>query len=305
MAGPFILLALGGCLYWLALVGWTYRLLTRPPRQTYAAAVSKGRPGDPGELDTPLPFEAWTLRTRGLGVSVWEVRGGNPKGPVAIVTHGWGSGKVGSLKRVPMLAGLCSRVVLWDMPGHGESGGASALGLHEADDLRALIERVGEDRPIVLCGSSMGAGVAIAAAERSNAVALVVAEAPYRLAPTPARNVLGLRQMPKALNLAPALSLVGLLATGRWTGPGLNAAMGEPFDRAAHAARLACPLLVLHGDADTTCPIEDGRAIAHAAPRGQFIEIPGGTHHNLWKDASCRATIERAYTDAIADLARS
>lgn len=299
-----MLLALGGLIYWLALVGWTYRTLTRPPRQTYAAAVAKGRPGDPGELDAPLAFESWSLQGPSGGMNIWDVPGHAPGGPVAIVTHGWGSGKVNALKRVPLLAGLCSHVVLWDMPGHGESGGTCTLGLCEAQDLLALIERLGEDRPIVLCGSSMGAGVSIEAAAGSKAVALVVAEAPYRLAPTPARNVLRSRHAPTALNLSPALTLVGLLATGRWTGPGLNASKGVPFDRAHHAARLACPLVVLHGDADTTSPIEDGRAIAHAAARGQIVEIPGGTHHNLWKDAPCRATMERAYTDAIADLAR-
>lgn len=304
MAGLILLLALGALLYWLALVGWTFRLLTCPPRQTYASAVSKARPGDPGELDTPLAFESWSLQSVGRDIKVWEIPGRAPGGPVAIVTHGWGSGKVNALKRVPLLAGLCTRVMLWDLPGHGESGGRCTLGLREVDDLLALIERVGVERPIVLCGSSMGAGVSIAAAARSKAVALVVAEAPYRLAPTPARNVLRSRHAPTALNLAPALSLLGLLASGRWTGPRLDSARFGTFDRAAHAAGLACPLLVLHGDSDTTCPIEDGKAIALAAPCGRFLVISGGTHHNLWKDASCRATMERAYTDAIADLSR-
>lgn len=302
--GLMMLLALGGLLYWFVLVAWTVRSLTHPPRQTYAAAVAKGRAGDPGELDHPRAFSSWTVQSQGRDLAVWDVPGDASDGPVAIVTHGWGSGKVNALKRVPLLASLCSRVIVWDMPGHGESGGVCTLGVRETQDLLAFVERVGTDRPIILCGSSMGSGVSIAAAAGSSAVALVVAEAPYRLAPTPARNVMRLRNAPTTLNLGPALAYIGLQASGRWTGPSLDTREAA-FDRATLAASLACPLLVLHGDADATCPVDDGKAIAQACPQGRFVEIPAGTHHNLWKDEACRATMEREYTAAITALAHA
>ena len=302
--GLLLLLALGGLMYWFVLVAWTIRSLQRPPRQTYASAVARGRAGDPGELERPRDFTAWTLRSQGRELAVWEITGDTKDGPVAIVTHGWGSGKVNALVRVPLLATLCSRVIVWDLPGHGESGGVCTLGLHECRDLLNLIERVGSDKPVVLCGSSMGAGVNIAAASRCEGVALVIAEAPYRLAPTPARNVMRLRKAPTTINLMPALAWIGLRSTGRWTGPSLDTAEGA-FDRAALAAELLRPLLVLHGDADATCPLEDGNAIAAACPHGEIVEISGGTHHNLWKDAACRATMDREYTAAIRDVASS
>lgn len=301
LLGLVLLLALGGLVYWLVLVAWTIRSLQRPPRQTYASAVAKGRAGDPGELDGSREFAAWTLQSQGRKLAVWDIVGEVEHGPVAIVTHGWGSGKVNALVRVPLLASLCSRVILWDLPGHGDSGGVCTLGVRERLDVLNLIERVGFDRPIVLCGSSMGAGVNIAAASRCEGVALVLAEAPYRLAPTPARNVMRLRKAPTAINLKPALAWIGLRTTGRWTGPSLDTA-DEAFDRSALAAKLRRPLVVMHGDVDATCPLEDGKAIAAACPHRKFVEISRGTHHNLWKEPACRATMEDAYIDAIRGL---
>lgn len=299
VGGLWLLLTLGGVVYWLLLVASTARTLTHPPRQTYASAVSRAQPGDPSELETPRQYEAWTLHSQGRNLAVWDIAGSAQNGPVAIVTHGWASGKVNALRRVPLLTTLCSRVVLWDMPGHGESGGRCTLGALETNDLLALIERVDDGRPMMLCGSSMGSGVTIAAAARAGNIAQVIVEAPYRLAPTPARNVMRFRKAPVELVLGPTLAWIGLAATGRWTGPGLSVGRHEPFDRAVLAGRLECPLLVLHGDADPTCPIEDGRAIARACQHGRFVEIPGGTHQNLWKEPSCRATMEREYTNVI------
>lgn len=303
--GLLLLLAIGAMLYWLMLVVLTARTLTHPPRQTYASAVSRGQFGDPSELDEPRDFETWIIDSQGRPLSVWDVRGDAQDGPVAIVTHGWASGKVNSIRRLPLLAGLCSRVVFWDMPGHGESGGRCTLGVQETDDLLAIIERVGVDRPIVLCGSSMGSGVSISAGARASGVAQVIVEAPYRRAPTPARNVMGFKRAPVRFVLRPALAYVGLAASGRWTGPDLSRGQDRPFDREILATKLDCPLLVLHGDADLTCPIEDGRAIAQASPQGRFVEVPGGTHQNLWKDEACRAIMVREYTNVITALVGS
>jgi uncharacterized protein len=47
---------------------------------------------------------------------------------------------------------------------------------------------------------------------------------------------------------------------------------------AHHASRLAVPLLVAHGEADTSVPVEEGRALAAAAPRGRFLGISGADH---------------------------
>lgn len=262
------------------MVAWTAAVLARPPRRTYASSLAKGLPGDPSELrDRPRRFDAWTLERPGVTLQAWEIAGDDQAGPVIILSHGWGSSRIGALTRLEPLLPRSSAVIAWDMRGHGESGGCCTHGVHEVDDLLALIDRVGGDRPIVLAGWSLGAGVSIAAATRSPRVAGVIAECPYRHVRTPARNMMIAMGMPWRLNLG--LALRALAAIQRCPGLGRG---GGPFDRAADAARLACPLLVLHGAEDAISPPEDGRAIAAAAPRGEFVAIEHGGHSGMWVD---------------------
>lgn len=48
--------------------------------------------------------------------------------------------------------------------------------------------------------------------------------------------------------------------------------------REAALARIACPTLVLHGDADVLVPIACGRDTARRIPAAQFVAIPGMGH---------------------------
>jgi pimeloyl-ACP methyl ester carboxylesterase len=98
----------------------------------------------------------------------------------------------------------------------------------------------------------------------------VIAEGPYRYWDEPLHNMFRHRRYPRW----PIIPLAGLWL--RLTAKGF-----KNFDRAGHAARLACPLLVLHGSEDALCPITAAQQIAEAAPSGQFIEIEGGGHSDL------------------------
>jgi pimeloyl-ACP methyl ester carboxylesterase len=371
LTGLALLIGIGLVVFLATLVLFVIRTLTRPPRRTYAWAVARGRVGDPSELDRPRPFRNWTFRSRGLELPVWEIEGDVPGGPTVICTHGWGDSRLGGLVRVDALAPAAGRIILWDLPGHGEAPGTCRLGTAEARDLLELIDHVagsarrhdppranaagdqpercghaehaaaetkaapdvpsdvrqGVEAPppapsvgdggggLVLYGWSLGAGVSIVAAARDGRVSGVIAEAPYRFPMTPARNVLRGRALPHRLNLAPAFWLLGLMlgAGPGWgrahpaaagpdgsrqgggvgpvenrshRGPPPSATGGEgAFDRAAHAARLRCPLLVLHGEFDEICPLEDARAIVEAVPEGvpaELAEIQGAGHNNLW-----------------------
>ena len=52
-----------------------------------------------------------------------------------------------------------------------------------------------------------------------------------------------------------------------------------------HAPTLTAPLLVLHGEADTLIPIEQGRAVFNAAgsARKRFVTIPEADHSETWR----------------------
>jgi uncharacterized protein len=282
--GLLILLALGLALLWSAMVAYTKWMLTHPPRRTYASAVSRGRPGDPSELPEPRRFEEWMFKSAGgFDLPVWEVDGDDTAGPIIILTHGWADSRISALTRVSPLAAVASKLILWDLRGHGHAPGVSTLGPRERDDLNLLLDHLrstrpranGSEVPIVLYGWSLGAGISIEIAA-SAPVAAVIAEAPYRLRETPARNVLAARGLPHRATLKPALWLAAprLAASGAYRG----------FDRALHAARVSCPVLVLHGSEDRVSPVDDGRAIAAAAPHGGIAEILGAGHNDLWTD---------------------
>lgn len=276
MIGLLILLLTGFAILWIAGVAFVAWILTHPVRRTYAGAVSRGRPGDPSELPgRPRKFEQWTLESRGLNLPVWEITGEQPSGPVVILTHGWGDSRIGGLIRLGPLLPLASRIILWDLPGHGEAPGISKLGTDEVDDLLALIERVRPER-LLLYGWSLGAGVSLAAASRINApVQLlgVIAESPYALAQTPALRVARSRGLPASMLIVPAFLILRTVI-----GRGL---MPRAFDRRRSASKVRSPVLVIHGDADEISPIQDGREIA-AACSGTLVEIPGGGHNDLW-----------------------
>jgi pimeloyl-ACP methyl ester carboxylesterase len=303
--GLLALLGLGAAIA-LALATWhTARVLTRPYRRTYASALAKGRPGDPGELQDAAgsrrAFTSWDHQWQGLRLPVWDIPGDDPAGPVIVFSHGWGDSRIGGLSRAQALAPLASRLILWDMPGHGDATGTCSLGTREVGALKALIEVVKAERPLVLFGWSLGAGVSIAAAAAApgtpslrdgTPVAAVITEAPYRLAQTPARNVLRAWGLPYRANLPLALAALG---TRFGVGPSWRG-----FDRAALAARLPCPLLVIHGERDEVCPLDDGRAIAGAARSGTLAAIPGAGHHGLWTDESAAPRCEAAARDFLA-----
>ncbi len=181
------------------------------------------------------------------------------------------------------------------MPGHGDAPGTSSLGTHELDDLLALIERVNPTTPLVLFGWSMGAGLSIVGAARSSrAVAAVIAESPHRLPATGARNMLLSQQFPHRPNLALALAYLGV----RW-GAGATWNRPETFDRAVWASRLSCPLLVIHGAADTISPLGDGRSIAEGARAGRFLEVDGAGHAGLWTRPDSRALCTQAVSEFV------
>lgn len=286
--GLVLLLAVGALLATLLVVGWTIHAITRPPRRTYANALAKGRPGEPSQLmpgtdGAARTFESWTIEHRSAQLPVWDMQGDASDGPAVILSHGWGDSRIGALTRAHFLLPLASRIIMWDMPGHGDAPGSTRMGVDEHVALRTLVERVaasGSTR-VVLMGWSLGAGVSVRAMSEwrepaAQCVRGVIAEAPYRLALTPARNMLRLFGMPHGWIAEWAMGVIGVDLGVGWTWK-----KREAFDRAVHAGKAGVPVLVLHGERDEISPVADGEAIAVAAA-GTFVKLPEGEHHGLW-----------------------
>ena len=265
-----------------------------PQRRTVAYALANKIPIDPGQIGLDFEEQTFTFGD-GTATSGWVIRGNSPDGPVVVVTHGWSSSRYGSLARVPAVLELASSVVVYDMRGHGESTAKRCrLGASESHELLEIVRQVDPScDQVVLWGVSMGAGISIVAAaigaeqddgETGRRIVGVIAEGPYRLPMEPVVGHLRQRKWP----VQPFVWLVD--RHYRFWIKGY-----EGFDRSLHAAKLGCPLLVLHGSDDLTCPFESAEHITESAPSGRMIVFDAAGHSDLYQSDSelyCRSIAE-------------
>lgn len=257
------------------------RVMARPPRRTAGNAIARGNPTDPREAGASS-FETITVSADdGVPIEVWIAEGGDRDGPVVILLHGWADSRFGSLLWQPAIAPIASRVVLYDLRGHGDAlHQRFEWGRCESDDLlrvaRAVRERAPE-RPIVVMGLSMGAMIAIDAAAPAPGrgegnggdvvIDAVIADSPFAVP----GEVIG--RMCKVMRLPswPMTPLAVALLSLRWPGFG-------KFRTADRAAELDTPLLVMVGGGDRISPVSDARSVADAAPNATLHVFEAAGH---------------------------
>jgi pimeloyl-ACP methyl ester carboxylesterase len=165
--------------------------------------------------------------------------------------------------RAPLLAPFAEAgygVLLAEYRGYGgNSGRPSEAGFHQ--DARAYLDWVAEtwrEHAPILCGESIGSGVAVRMAMERTARAVVL-DAPYT----------------SVADLA--------AATYRWLPA--RALLRHPFDNLACLPNVRVPLLVLHGEADDLIPPEHGRrVVAAAGGPAELVLLPGVGHPALSED---------------------
>ena len=299
-----ILFVVAGGLWLLLVVAGVLWQMNRPRRKTLAVALGMGGAGDPADLGLVGEEVTFNLAD-GSASPGWILDGdlrSDPAAPVAVVVHGHRDSRFGSLYRAQMLRPYVAAAAVFDLPGHGDAAARSCtMAVREPADVWAVVDGLPDPlsagRPLVLLGYSMGAVIVTRAAaqkqedfpasepaQRDRRLAGVIACAPYRFWDEGLRGQMRRRRLPSW----PTVQLVGGVLTAaawasrRW-GRRRGWGWGQPpgLDTAALAARVAVPMLVLHGDADRICPLSAGRAIADAAPHGRLEVIPGGTHNQL------------------------
>ncbi len=200
---------------------------------------------------------------------------GEPRGGVVIL-HGAGSCKEShfDFARAARAAGLVA--VAFDQRGHGESGGA--LDARLLEDVVTMAELV--PRPLALRGSSMGGYVALLAAGRLDADAVVA------ICPAGADLLLrGLRARSFEFRFDEG-SLEGFLLE---------------HDLMAAVEDLRTPMLLLHAEGDEQVPVADSVALHRAArmERKRLIALPGGHHRSIQHDAELQGEslrfVEKAF----------
>lgn len=198
-----------------------------------------------------------------------------------IVLHGVGDSHAGALGFASMFVREGYHVLAPDSRGHGQSGGdLLTFGVREASDVLQWAEWLRQQgcEKIFGLGESMGAGVLIQAAAKSDAFEAIVAECPFSdfrsIAEYRIVTLMGSRSL-AALFVAKLLVSVGILHTRLLHGLDLN--LASPVEA---ARKLKTPLLLIHGLADTKIPASHSRTIAAAQPNASVWFVAGADHVN-------------------------
>lgn len=238
-----------------------------------------------------LDYENVVFPARGGRVSLrgWYVAAaGGSRAAAVVFVHGIHVNRASdhALEIAARLQAAGYGVLLFDLRGHGESGGRTVSGGYfERQDLLGAVDllraRGVPDGRIGVIGNSMGGAVAILAAALEPAIGAVVADSPYARA-----EDLVPQETARATGV-PAWSVVPFV-------PGMRVAARLVFgiDLAAlapeaAAARLDLPLLLIHGTADTRVPAAHSERIRRASrnPRTVLWLVPGAGHVEAYEVA--------------------
>lgn len=226
----------------------------------------------------------------------YEVRG---EGEPVLFVHGFPhSGEVWR-PAVERLDGY--RRIVPDLRGMGGSEPGAVAGMADyAADLAELLHALGETRPVVLVGMSMGGYVAFefcrACPERVRALVLVDTRAQADTKEgARGRHETAERVLREGSGVVADAMVEKLFAPGapralreRWRGimaatppegaaAALRAMAGRP-DSFGTLAGLEVPVLVVVGEEDAITPVEDGRSMREAAREARLEIVPGAGH---------------------------
>jgi pimeloyl-ACP methyl ester carboxylesterase len=216
----------------------------------------------------PMPdgveIDTWVIRRRCCGSQ-------GPRGVVAVM-HGYTSSRVQTLGIAERIAERGFDVVLWDHRAHGRSGGRYVtFGALEHRDAGRVVDRMIErgevvDGPVYVFGISMGGAAAVQYAASEPRCRGCLAVVPFASFRRVARRIVPLMSEEKFQRSLAEAGRIG----------GFDPNVMTPQDA---AARLGCPLMVVHGRMDWLVPYAHGRAIYdHAAGPRTMVTIPWADH---------------------------
>lgn len=235
-------------------------LIARKPRQALAA------PGD-------FPVERVVLDQADAPELVGWIADRKGSCGAIVLLHGRGANRLALVQRAKLLFGAGYSVILFDLSGHGESGGAiQGFGYSEGQDAARIIAFARQRFPgqkLGASGSSLGATAFVFAAQQAPADAYVLEQLYASLRETTAwrmpfhfwrglqADVL-LAQMPVRL--------------------GLSADDVRPVDR---LGKIGAPLMLLAGSVDPFIDRGQVMALQNAATGSQLVWFEGAGHVDL------------------------
>ncbi|MFN0007730.1 MAG: alpha/beta hydrolase [Planctomycetota bacterium] len=229
----------------------------------------------PAPSPPSIPHEDLTLRGEGIDLRGWRFPASGVRRGLVVYLHGSSDDRRGSVGIARQFTPRGFDVLAYDLRAHGQSGGdACTYGVLERRDLARILD--GEPSgPVTLIGFSLGASVALQAAADDPRISLVVAIAPF----SDLRTIVHDRspffvtrgQAEEALRLA---GLEGGFAV-------------DEASPVACAARIRCPVLLVHGAEDTATPPDHSRRIFDAltCPKELLLESSVGHEDPLGAEA--------------------
>jgi pimeloyl-ACP methyl ester carboxylesterase len=231
-----------------------------------------------------------------------------------LLLHGWSGSIAPDLVEYGPFLRRTAGVLGLDFRGHGASDdGPSTFGLLEVEDVAGALTWLGERgiTRVALVGTSMGGITAIAAVavlgDGSLAAADVAPDQPRGPAATPRPRIVAV----VGDSVAPSLEIP---IANRLRGPARRFTAARLFDgatellgadpRSTEPARVIglvdpVPLLLIHGEADTTVPVAEGRRLAAlAGPQAQSWIVPGAEH------SGAHAAAGQDYEQRVTDFLR-
>ncbi len=233
------------------------------------------------------PGDAELLRVTRFDGAVIEAFVFSPPGEAhgtVLLFHGIRDDKRGYVNLARQLASRGVRALAVDLRGHGASSGDYlTYGLADHADASAILDALEDDGvslgPVATLGASYGGAVALQTAAhdpRVRAVATVATFSRLRdLLPTYAH------QLAPSLPTPPDWFISWGLATAHER-TGLDL---EESDSTLAIRRFSGPVLLQHGEADTSIPIVHAERLAEACgARCTLIRVPGATHQSILSD---------------------
>ena len=218
-------------------------------------------------------------------LALWWLPQADPRAPTLLYLHGTFRNLYQNLPKIQALRQAGFAIVAVDYRGWGDS---TAIIPSEASinaDARTawaeLIRRQAVPGRRVVYGHSMGTATAVSLASTLHGgtdYGALVLESAFTRLPDVAESA------------------------GFWGKLGAVVTTLE-FDSLSRIGLIDAPIVMLHGVADTTVPIDLGQRLREAAPRGvRWVPVPGGTHSQLHVDAP--ELYQQTFRDLIARLPR-
>ena len=245
--------------------------------------------GDPATT-LGLPFDTVSVASELGELPAWRVvpRRARTAETWVVIVHGRGSGLSEGNRLLPLLDELrlpsLTVSVRNDPDAPADPDGFGFYGAREWLELEAAIEHLVEvegARDVVLAGYSQGGSIALSLLRRSehaDRVSAAVLISPLvsldATLDLQARN----RGIPEAV-------IPPLLTSARWISTWRS---GLDFSQVEHALRAEelpgdVPILITHGRADTTIPVEPSRELAALlGPQATYVEYPDTDHVREW-----------------------